>query len=124
MNPISTAEMAQIRADAYKGTFDSICQIWRNQKSFDSKGGSPDDFILIEDDVPCALKDLTVPQQQQLAQQDVGLNAKMLLTPFGTDGIADDQVVKNGVTYKLLAPYGDSVYQVFETFVVLKKSLP
>jgi len=124
MNTLSDLELTLIRQDAYKAVFDKTCTISRDSQVFDIKGGSPDNYIDIEDGVPCALINMQPPQQQLLAQQDVGIETKILHTPFGTDIIEDDLITINSIIYLVLAPYGEKTIQVFTSVVVLRKSLP
>lgn len=121
MNPISTIELAKIRADAYK-IFDKVCTIRRNSQTFDTKGGSADNLIDIADNIPCAMVGLSMPNQQLLAGQDVGISSRVLHTPFGTDIKTDDMVTINGVDYKVLSPYGEKTIQIFTSVVILRKT--
>src|SRR5437763_1889795 len=100
MNPILTIKTNKVRSDAYRPVFDKTCKISRESQIFDSKGGSPDDYIDIADNVPCAMVGLSMPVQQMLAGQDVGIDARTLLTPFGTDIMVDDEIEINRIKYK------------------------
>jgi hypothetical protein len=122
MNPISTIELAKIRADAYRAVFDKVCTIRREDQEFDSKGGSPDNLIDIADNVPCAMVGLSMPNQQLLAGQDVGISSRTLHTPFGTDIKTDDMVTINGIDYKVLSPSGEKTIQIFTSVVILRKT--
>ena len=122
MNPISTIEMNKVRSDAYKAVFDKVCKISRENQVFDSKGGSPDDYIDIADNIPCAMVGLSMPVQQMLADQDVGIDARTLLTPFGTDIMVDDEIEINRIKYKVLSPYGEKTIQIFTSVVILRKT--
>lgn len=96
------------------------CDIQRNNQIFDGKGGSVDDLIIVAT-VPCALLDLSAPMQQVLAQQDIGLEHKELITPLGTDIQVDDMIITKGLAYKVLSPYGKSSYAVFTSVLILRK---
>lgn len=122
MNPISTIELAKIRSDAGKAVFDKKCTIRRNSQTFDSKGGSADNYIDIADNVPCAMVGLSMPTQQFLADQPIGIDSRTLHTPYGTDIQANDEVVIDGVEYKVLSPYGEKTIQVFTSVVILRKT--
>lgn len=122
MNPISTIELNKIRSDAVKAVCDKKCTIRRNQQVFDSKGGSADNLIDIADNVPCAMVRLSMPTQQFLADQPIGIDSRTLHTPFGTDIQTDDELVIDGVEYKVLSPYGEKTIQVFTSVVILRKT--
>lgn len=123
MNAISTQELAQIRADAYRAVFDKTCKIMRDSQTLDSKGGSPDNYIDIADGIPCAMVGLSMPAQQMLAGQNVGIDARTLHTPFGTDIMVNDEVTINTVVYRVLAPYGEKTIQIFTSVIIQKKSM-
>jgi len=122
MNYISTIELNKIRSDAYRAVFDKTCTIRRNSQTFDSKGGSPDDLIDIADNVPCAMVGLSMPTQQMLAGQDIGISSRTLHTPFGTDITVDDEVEIDRIKYKVLSPYGEKTIQIFTSVVILRKT--
>ena len=115
-------ELAKVRADAYRAVFDKVCTIRREDQTFDSKGGSPDNLIDIADNVPCAMVGLSMPTQQMLAGQDVGISSRTLLTPFGTDIKTDDMITIDGVEYKVLSPHGEKTIQIFTSVVILRKT--
>jgi hypothetical protein len=119
--PILTDADLQSFADLVTGLLmKDTCSIQRNSQAFDSKGGSTDDLIVVAN-VPCALLDLSAPMQQVLAQQDIGLEHKELITPLGTDIEVDDMITTKGLAYKVLSPYGRSSYAVFTSVLVLRK---
>lgn len=122
MNPISTIELNKIRSDAAKSVFDKKCTIRRQSQAFDSKGGSVDNLIVIASNVPCAMVGLNMPTQQFLADQPIGIDSRTLHTPYGTDITVDDEVVIDGVEYKVLSPYGEKTIQVFTSVVILRKT--
>lgn len=121
MNPISTIELAKIRSDA-SVIFDKKCIIRRNSQTFDSKGGSADNLIDIADNVPCAMVGLSMPTQQFLADQPIGIDSRTLHTPFGTDLKVDDMVTIDGIEYKILSLYGEKTIQIFTSAVILRKT--
>lgn len=121
MNAISSIELNKLRSDANRAVLDKKCTIMRNSQTFDSKGGSPDNYIDIADNVPCAMVGLSMPTQQVLAGQDVGIDSRTLHTPYGTDIQVDDQVTINGTDYKVLSPYGEKTLQIFTSVVILRK---
>lgn len=122
MNPISATELAKIRSDAVKAVCDKKCIIRRNSQTFDSKGGSVDNYIDIADNVPCAMVGLSMPTQQFLADQPVGIDSRTLHTPYGTDIQANDEIEIDGIEYKVLSPYGEKTIQVFTSVVILRKT--
>lgn len=122
MNLMPALELARIRADAVKAVCDKTCTIRRDSQTFDSKGGSPDNFIDIADNVPCALTNLNAPTQQFLADQPIGLSSRVLHTPFGTDIQTNDEVTVDGIEYKVSSPYGEKTLQIFTSVVVLRKT--
>ena len=122
MNAISAIELNKIRSDAYNVVFDKTCTIKRNQQVFDSKGGSADDLIIIADNVPCAMVGLSMPTQQFLADQPIGIDSRTLHTPCGTDLQANDEIVINNIEYKVLSLYGEKTLQVFTSAVILRKN--
>lgn len=121
MNLITPLELAKIRSDAANAVFDKTCTIKRNQQVFDSKGGSVDDLIVIADNVPCAMVGLSVPTQQFLADQPIGIDSRTLHTPYGTDLQANDEIVINNIEYKVLSLYGEKTLQVFTSGIILRK---
>jgi hypothetical protein len=98
------------------------CNILRNDPIIDALGGSIDNWVTIAS-VLCALIDLgqKVPQQLVNAQQDTGIGYKQLYTPKGTDIRVDDQIVTGEISYNVLAPYGETSYQVFTSAVILAR---
>src|SRR5258708_27500211 len=123
MNPISTIELNKIRSDAYRAVFDKKCTISRESQVFDSKGGSPDNYIDIADNIPCAMVGLSMPVQQMLAGQNVGIDARTLHAPFGTDIMVNDEVTINNVIYRVLAPYGEKTIQIFTSVIIQKRTM-
>jgi len=123
MNLISTIELNKIRSDAYRVVFDKTCKISRDNQVFDSKGGSPDNYIDIADNIPCAMVGLSMPVQQMLAGQNVGIDARTLHTPFGTDIMVNDEVTINNVVYRVLAPYGEKTIQIFTSVIIQRKTM-
>ncbi|SRR5260370_31535122 len=124
MNVLTTLELTQMRNDVYAVVFDKKCTIKRDSQVFDSKGGSPDNYIDIADNIPCALTNLSVPTQALLGGENVSIDSKTLLTPYGTDVQVNDEIVINTIIYKVLAPYGEKTIQIFTSVVVHQKSLP
>ena len=122
MNLISPLELAKIRADSYRSVFDKVCTIRRNDQVLGPKGGSADNYIDIADEVPCAMVGLSMPNQQLLAGQDVGISSRTLHTPFGTDIKTDDMITIGGVDYKVLSPSGEKTIQIFTSVVILRKT--
>lgn len=128
MNLIPALELTRIRADAVKAVCDKKCTIKRDANSagnnitFDSKGGSPSNLIDIADNIPCAMVGLSMPTQQFLADQPVGIDSRTLHTPFGTDIQANDEVVIDNIEYKVLSPHGEKTLQIFTSVVILRKT--
>ena len=122
MNPISAIELAKIRSDAVKAVCDKKCTIRCNQQVFDSKGGSVDNYIDIADNVPCAMVGLSMPTQQFLADQPIGIDSRILHTPYGTNIQANYEIEIDGIKYKVLSPYGEKTIQVFTSVVILRKT--
>ncbi|HEX9502882.1 MAG TPA: hypothetical protein VF974_00985 [Patescibacteria group bacterium] len=123
MNTLMTLELAQMRTDAYAVVFDKKCTIKRDSQTFDSKGGSPDNYIDIADNIPCAMVGLSMPVQSMLAGQNVGIDARTLHTPFGTDIMVNDEVTINNVIYRVLAPYGEKTIQIFTSVIIQKRTM-
>ena len=123
MNAISTQELAKLRADAVQAVCDKTCKISRDSQTFDSKGGSVDNYIDIADGVPCAMVGLSMPTQAMLAGQNVGIDARTLHTPFGTDIVVNDEITINTIVYRVLSPYGEKTIQIFTSVIIQKKSM-
>jgi len=76
----------------------------------------------LADNIPCAMVGLSMPNQQLLAGQDVGVDSRTLHAPFGTDIKTDDMITIDGIDYKVLSPYGEKTIQVFTSVVILRKT--
>jgi len=122
VNLLPSLELTRIRADAVKAVCNEKCTIRRQSQIFDSKGGSADNLIDIADNIPCAMVGLSMPTQQFLADQPVGIDSRTLHTPFGTDIQANDEVVIDGIEYKVFSPHGEKTLQIFTSVVILRKT--
>jgi len=119
LDDVDMQDLADLGADLL---LKDTCNILRNDPIIDALGGSTDNWVTIAT-VLCALIDIgqRAPQQLVNAQQDTGIGYKQLYTPKGTDIRVDDQVVTGEISYNVLAPYGETSYQVFTSAVILAR---
>jgi len=119
LNDADLQELADLGADLL---LKDTCNILRNDPIIDALGGSTDNWVTIAA-VPCAMIDLgqKAPQQLVNAQQDTSIGYKAFHAPKGTDIRVDDQIITGEISYNVLAPYGETSYQVFTSAVILAR---
>lgn len=112
----TTAELAQIQADAVSICCDKTCQIYRKTRTSDGMGSSTEAYNLIETTVA----GMAQPSAGELANYDYEIGDKAAWTvrlPIGTDAIAQDHLLIEGNTLEVNILLNPKSYEVFHSVI-------